>query len=35
VHLVVKDNIEQDGGEKNRYDPDNGYRAAWQKIWRP
>jgi len=35
VHLVTQDNIAQDGGDQNQYDPDNGYRAAYQKIWRP
>jgi len=35
VHLVIQDNIAKDGGDQNQYDPDNGYRAAYQKIWRP
>jgi len=33
VHLVTKDNIDQDGGKNNKYDPDNGYRDAYKKIW--
>jgi ribose transport system substrate-binding protein len=33
VHLVTKDNIDQDGGKDNKYDPDNGYRDAYKKIW--
>jgi len=35
VHLVIQDNITRDGGDQNQYDPNNGYRAAYQKIWRP
>ena len=34
VHLVVKDNISFDGGDKNVYDPDNGYRDEYKKIWK-
>jgi ribose transport system substrate-binding protein len=33
VHLVTKDNIDLDGGKDNKYDPDNGYRDAYKKIW--
>lgn len=33
VHLVTKDNIAYDGGDKNRYDPQNGYQEAYKKIW--
>ncbi len=33
VHLVTKDNITKDGGPDNRFDPDNGYRDAYRKIW--
>ncbi|WP_413993724.1 substrate-binding domain-containing protein [Labrys okinawensis] len=33
VHLVTPDNIEFDGGPKNVYDPDNGYRDVYKKIW--
>ncbi|WP_010459462.1 ABC transporter substrate-binding protein [Acidovorax radicis] len=33
VHLVTADNIKGDGGPKNSFDPDNGYRDAYKKIW--
>lgn len=33
VHLVTPDNIKTDGGPKNTYDPDNGYRDQYAKIW--
>jgi ribose transport system substrate-binding protein len=33
VHLVTKDNITKDGGANNHYDPDNGYRDHYKKIW--
>lgn len=33
VHLVTADNIGADGGPDNVYDPDNGYRDAYLKIW--
>jgi ribose transport system substrate-binding protein len=33
VHLVTVDNIAYDGGAKNIYDPDNGYRDQYKKIW--
>jgi ribose transport system substrate-binding protein len=33
VHLVTPDNITFDGGPKNVFDPDNGYRDAYKKIW--
>ena len=33
VHLVTAKNIASDGGPKNLYDPDNGYRDAYKKIW--
>jgi len=34
VHLVVHENIAFDGGDKNIYDPANGYRDAYKKIWK-
>ena len=34
-HLVVHDNVNESGGEQDRYDPENGYRAAYRKIWNP
>jgi ribose transport system substrate-binding protein len=33
VHLVTKENIDSDGGKNNVFDPDNGYRDAYKKIW--
>ncbi len=33
IHVVTKDNIEFDGGPENVFDPDNGYRDAYAKIW--
>lgn len=33
VHLVTPDNVAFDGGPKNVFDPDNGYRDAYRKIW--
>jgi ribose transport system substrate-binding protein len=34
VHLVTSANIQFDGGQRNEFDPDNGYRAIYKKIWR-
>jgi ribose transport system substrate-binding protein len=33
VHLVTAGNIAKDGGPKNVFDPDNGYRNQYKKIW--
>jgi ribose transport system substrate-binding protein len=33
VHLVVKENVDADGGVNNRFDPGNGYRDEYKKIW--
>ncbi len=33
VHLVTHDNVDQDGGATNRFDPDNGYRGHYRAIW--
>ncbi len=33
IHLVTADNIGYDGGPENVYDPANGYRDAYKKIW--
>jgi ribose transport system substrate-binding protein len=33
THLVNKDNIGTNGGPNNVYDPDNGYRDIYKKIW--
>ncbi len=34
VHLSTLQNIAFDGGPRHRYDPDNGYRDAYRRIWR-
>jgi ribose transport system substrate-binding protein len=33
VHLVTKENVDADGGDKNRFDPSNDYRGHYKKIW--
>jgi ribose transport system substrate-binding protein len=33
VHLVTKENIAFDGGKDNRFDPENGYRDEYKKLW--
>ncbi|GGH29183.1 sugar ABC transporter substrate-binding protein [Alsobacter metallidurans] len=33
LHVVTKSNVEFDGGPKNAFDPDNGYRDAYKAIW--
>lgn len=33
VHLVTADNIAFDGGKRLLYDPDNGYRDIYRRIW--
>ena len=33
LHVVTKENIEFDGGDRNLFDPDNGYRDEYKKIW--
>ncbi len=33
IHLVTKANVGADGGPKNVFDPDNGYRAHYTAIW--
>ncbi|MEO6855728.1 MAG: sugar ABC transporter substrate-binding protein [Rhodoferax sp.] len=33
AHLVVGDNVMQSGGDRDQYDPDNGYRQSYRKIW--
>ncbi len=32
-HLFIKANINSDGGDKNIFDPGNGYRDEYKKIW--
>jgi ribose transport system substrate-binding protein len=34
VHLVTFDNIAFDGGKSFQYDPDNGYRTVYRRIWK-
>ena len=33
VHLVTKANVDADGGDKNRFDPSNGYQEHYKQIW--
>jgi ribose transport system substrate-binding protein len=33
VHLFTADNIDKDGGPNNMFDPGNGYRDEYKKIW--
>ena len=33
IHIVTADNIAFDGGPNNVFDPDNGYRDVYKKIW--
>ena len=33
VHLVTAANIKFDGGPSNLFDPENGYREVYKKIW--
>ena len=33
AHLVTSANIKFDGGQRNEFDPDNGYRDTYKKIW--
>lgn len=33
VHLFTPENIDKDGGDKNIFDPGNGYRDQYKKIW--
>jgi ribose transport system substrate-binding protein len=33
VHMVTATNIKFDGGSSNKFDPDNGYRDIYKKIW--
>jgi len=34
VHLVNADNIAFDGGNRLQYDPENGYREIYRRIWK-
>jgi ribose transport system substrate-binding protein len=33
VHLFINSNIEKDGGANNIFDPGNGYKDEYKKIW--
>jgi len=33
LHVVTTDNIEFDGGPTNTFDPENGYKEEYLKIW--
>ena len=33
VHLVTVKNVDLDGGKQDNYDPANGYRDAYARIW--
>jgi ribose transport system substrate-binding protein len=33
LHVVTSDNVEFDGGPNNGFDPGNGYRDEYKKIW--
>lgn len=33
VHLFTSENVDKDGGAQNKFDPGNGYRDAYKKIW--
>ena len=35
VHLVTAENLASDGGKNLSYDPDNGYRDVYRRIWKP
>jgi ribose transport system substrate-binding protein len=35
VHLVTRQNISADGGDRLLYDPANDYRAVYKSIWKP
>jgi ribose transport system substrate-binding protein len=34
THLVTPENIAYDGGERMEFDPDNGYREVYRRIWK-
>ena len=33
VHLFTADNVDKDGGKENKFDPGNGYRDQYKKVW--
>jgi len=32
-HLFIASNLDRDGGPNNLYDPENGYKDQYRKIW--
>jgi ribose transport system substrate-binding protein len=34
AHLVIPRNVMSDGGQRLQYDPDNGYRDIYRRIWK-
>ena len=32
-HLFIASNLDRDGGQNNMYEPENGYRDIYRKIW--
>ena len=32
-HITTIQNVDSEGGDQNTYDPGNGYRDAYKKIW--
>lgn len=34
AHLVTAENIHSSGGDRNLYDPDNGYRDYYKASWK-
>jgi ribose transport system substrate-binding protein len=32
-HITTIENVNADGGNRNTFDPNNGYKAAYKKIW--
>ena len=35
VRLVTRENADADGGSRFVYDPQNGYRDVYLRIWKP
>ena len=33
VHLFTAENVDADGGKDNKFDPGNGYRDEYKKVW--
>ena len=34
VHLVTPENATRDGGSRMLFDPENGYRDVYRRIWK-